>query len=368
MAKSGESLPIHIGAAKKEILAATSLVRLKVLWNKGEAMRQLGKAANDPHLINVATEFKLRCDRRMGELLNAMKENGEVKRGRRWDNYSDLGIINIKDLGITAKTSMRAQQVAKVPEDIFEAVIAEAKEEEKEITRKAIGKLINAAQREPPEKRSNLDPVPTLEIGDAVAWLKKQQPCDLLLTDPPYSTEIEDIEEFAQGWLPLALEKVKPTGRAYVFIGAYPREIKAYLNVALPEQVLVWTYRNTLGATPTETYKQNWQAVLYYKMPKAGELNGDVTAEKWAVQDVSAPDGRQGDRYYTWQKPDEIADRFIKHATNKGDTVLDPFAGSGTFLLAAGSLGRVGRGCERNRDAVNIAVERGMLCPIGDKT
>jgi hypothetical protein len=63
----------------------------------------------------------------MGQLLKAMKENGEVKEGGyRRNDYSNPGIVTLKDLGITAKTSMRAQQVAKVPEDIFESVIAEA--------------------------------------------------------------------------------------------------------------------------------------------------------------------------------------------------------------------------------------------------
>ena len=54
---------------------------------------------------------------------------------------------------------------------------------------------------------------------------------DLLVTDPPYSTDIENIEEFAEAWLPNALDKVKQTGRAYISIGAYPREIKAYLRL-----------------------------------------------------------------------------------------------------------------------------------------
>lgn len=45
-------------------------------------------------------------------------------------------------------------------------------------------------------------------------WLPSQPDCDLLLTDPPYSTDVEDIAEFARGWLPIALSKVKPTGTA----------------------------------------------------------------------------------------------------------------------------------------------------------
>jgi hypothetical protein len=71
----------------------------------------------------------------------------------------------------------------------------------------------------------------------------EQPACDLLLTDPPYRSEVENIEEFARTWLPPALSKLKPGGRAYVFIGASPQELQAYLQVqaCLPvQQILVW--------------------------------------------------------------------------------------------------------------------------------
>lgn len=202
---------------------------------------------------------------------------------------------------------------------------------------------------------------PTIEIADAMEWLSKQEPCDLLLTDPPYSTDVEDIDVFAKSWLPLALSKVKSTGRAFIFIGAYPTELAAYLATALPEQVLVWTYRNTLGPTPIYNYKLNWQAILYFKGLDAPPLDCPVMLEHFSVQDISAPDGRQGDRYHAWQKPLEIADRFIRHSTKPGDVVLDPFAGTGTFLIAASALGRFTKGCDISVENIAIAESRGCL-------
>ena len=195
--------------------------------------------------------------------------------------------------------------------------------------------------------------------ADAIEWLAEIEPVDLLLTDPPYSTDVEDIAEFAQSWLTLALSKLKSTGRAFVFVGAYPGELQAYLNVALPEQVLVWTYRNTLGPSPKFGYKLNWQAIMYYQMPDAAPLDCPAMIEQLSVQDVNAPDGRLGDRYHAWQKPMEIGERFIRHATRPGDTVADPFACTGTFLLAASKLGRVGIGCDISEQHIDIAVERG---------
>ncbi len=195
-------------------------------------------------------------------------------------------------------------------------------------------------------------------------WLASQPPCDLLLTDPPYSTAIEDIEAFAQTWLPLALSKVKATGRAYVCIGAYPREIQAYLQVqaCLPvQQLLVWEYRNTLGPKPSHTYKQNWQAILYFYGPDAPPLDCPLLTEQFSVQEISAPDGRLGNRYDAWQKPDRLAEQLIRHSTRPGDRVYDLFCGTGTFVLAAQRLGRLGLGCDISEEMLAKAEKRGCF-------
>lgn len=206
-------------------------------------------------------------------------------------------------------------------------------------------------------------PKPKLFVGNGINFTPNE-PYKLLLTDPPYSTDVENVDAFAQSWLPNALSHVRPDGFAYVFIGAYPDELKAYLNIEPPDnlslcQVLVWTYRNTLGNNPKSRYKLNWQACLFYRGVNAPDLDCPITNEQWAVQDINAPDGRIGDRYHAWQKPDEIAERFIRHSTQKGDTVFDPFACTGTFLLAAAKLGRKAYGFEINPDNAKIAFDRG---------
>ncbi len=98
-------------------------------------------------------------------------------------------------------------------------------------------------------------------------------------------------------------------------------------------------------------------------MAESPSLDCPLTAEQWAVQDINAPDGRLGNRYFKWQKPDELAERFIRHTTKKGDFVLDCFAGAGTFLLASTRLGRKAAGCDIDKDAIDIACNRG--CHIG---
>lgn len=192
---------------------------------------------------------------------------------------------------------------------------------------------------------------------------------DLLITDPPYMTDVDDIESFAQTWLSPALSRVKDSGRAYIFIGAYPLELSAYLNAlnALPldghialKDILVWTYKNTIGPKPTHTYKQNWQAILYFVGNDAPPLNCNLLNEQFSVHEINAPDGRLGNRYFKWQKPDQLAERLIKHGSAPNDTVIDPFAGSGSFLIAAGLLGRIAFGSDNDADVVDIAISRGV--------
>jgi len=188
---------------------------------------------------------------------------------------------------------------------------------------------------------------------------------DLLITDPPYSTDVDDIEKFANDWVIKALDKVKPTGRAFICIGAYPRELKAYLDILLLQKKfildnpLIWTYRNTLGQVPKEKYNLNYQVILHLYSEQSRKLDTKIINEMFSVQDINAPDGRQGDRYHTWQKPIELARRLITHTTQEGDKIFDCFAGTGTFILMGAKLGREAIGCDNSKDVLKIAGERG---------
>ena len=277
----------------------------------------------------------------------------------------------IREAGFTPKQVERFQQLAEHPE-IVEAAKVEARENDDIVSRSLVLNMIRAQKKADQIEQARADIANqaasmshvSLRLSDGIGYIP-DEPYDLLLTDPPYSTDVEDIGRFAQSWLPNALEHVKPTGSAYVFIGAYPEELRAYLNITPPQhmelvQVLVWTYKNTLGNNPKSRYKQNYQAVLYYRGTEAVELDCPLTQEQWAVQEVNAPDGRIGDRYHMWQKPLELAERFIRHSTKQGDTVFDPFACTGTFLLAAAKLGRKGYGFEINPENAEIARKRGV--------
>ena len=214
---------------------------------------------------------------------------------------------------------------------------------------------------------------PTIHVLPAVQFLSTIEPqsVDLILTDPPYITEyngLQKFETFIAEWLPALLSKLKPTGRAFICTGAYPGEMHTYLKHFMSERMdkglivdapLIWTYRNTLGQTPKMKYNLNYQLIWHIYTEQSAPLDTSITNEMFSVQDINAPDGRQGTRYHAWQKPDELANRLVRHASKPGDTVLDCFACTGAFLIAAAKAGRTAIGCEINPDNAKIAEERG---------
>jgi len=129
-----------------------------------------------------------------------------------------------RDLTPEAKAVVRAKELPKTEalkiarlepekqrdfaEQLATGEVKDCKEYERNKAREAI-----LAESKETHKQSP----PKIVIGDGIEWLQEQTQCDLLLTDPPYSTDIDDIEAFANRWLPIALSKVVPTGCAYVF-------------------------------------------------------------------------------------------------------------------------------------------------------
>ena len=204
--------------------------------------------------------------------------------------------------------------------------------------------------------------------ADAFDWLPTipDGSVDLLLTDPPYSTDIEDIEGFTASWLPLALAKVKDTGRCYIFVGAYPREIAAYEHVlkqydTFERSPLAWSYQNCIGPKSLKEYILNFQMIFYLWGKNAPDLNAPNLLEQFSHHEINAPDARTGVRYHEWEKPFEIGDMFVRHATKEGDQVIDPFMGTGTFIVAAANLNRVARGCDTDGEALGHARTKGCL-------
>ena len=76
------------------------------------------------------------------------------------------------------------------------------------------------------------------------------------------------------------------------------------------------------------------------------------------VINADSVNGNNEKRVHPTQKPIEVMKRIVLSFTHEGDTVFDPFMGSGTTLVAAKQLGRKAIGIEIEEKYCEIAVKR----------
>ena len=83
------------------------------------------------------------------------------------------------------------------------------------------------------------------------------------------------------------------------------------------------------------TAKKAGDKIVYIE----GESKGVAVSDTWTDVGIIAPGAHERVGYPT-QKPLKLLTRIIQAGSNKGDMVLDPFAGSGTTMMVAEALGR----------------------------
>jgi len=303
-----------------------------------------------------------------GDEAKVQKIAPQIKNINRKKDNSKLTKSKVAKLFKTNRTYIN--EVGKIMEDNpagFEQIkngektIADFKKEEK------AKKLEQKKAENVLKSKAGMKVAPEVTSMDCNDFLKTfdDDSIDLLFTDPPYSTDVPNIAEFTESWLSLAIQKTKKTGRMLIFSGSYPKEIQAFLNVLMAQDKfivdnpLIWTYKNTLGITPKMKYNLNYQIIWHLYSDDSPELDISITNEMFSVTEMNAPDGRLGDRFHTWQKPFDLAIKLVRHTTKEGDLVVDPFTCTGTFLIAANTLGRVGKGCDNDQKNLDIAVSRG---------
>ena len=230
-------------------------------------------------------------------------------------------------------------------------------------------------------------------MGDCVTLLDKLPvgSVDLAFADPPFNIGYEyDVyqdrrakDEYLQWtdlWLSSLTRVLKPTGSLFVAIGdEYAAEMKIRLDALglTMRNWIVWHY--TFGVNCTKKFNRSHAHIFYYVVdPKQFTFEPDrirvPSARQTTYADSRAnpigklPDDtwvlrpQESDRHFqpdsdTWavsrvcgtfkertghpcQMPEGVLERIIKVASNPGDLVLDPFAGSGTTLAVAKRLKR----------------------------
>lgn len=194
-----------------------------------------------------------------------------------------------------------------------------------------------------------------------------------IVTDPPYNINFnynEYEDNLSDSDYINLISELKGNKLAIIH---YPEETMKYFVPALgvPDEVNVWAYNSNLPGRQSRLInyyntKPDYNKVLQpYKNPNDKRVKAQIAK------------GRTGVRSYDWfsdiqlvknvskQKynhpcpvPVKLMERIILLTTNEGDTIIDPFMGSGTTGVASLNVGRKFIGFEIDTEYFDMAQER----------
>ena len=217
---------------------------------------------------------------------------------------------------------------------------------------------------------------------------------DLIVTSPPYNVGIDynqhddtipydEYLDWTKQWLKKALTLLKKDGRLCLNIPldknkggikpVYADIVKTALDVGFKYQTtIIWNEQNISRRTawgsfmsasapyviaPVETivvlYKESWK--------KLSKGESDITKEEfieWTNGLWTFPGESKKRIGHPAPFPLELPKRCIKLFSYVGDTVLDPFLGSGTTAIAAYKLKRKAIGVEIDEKYFDLAIKR----------
>lgn len=98
----------------------------------------------------------------------------------------------------------------------------------------------------------------------------------------------------------------------------------------------------------------------YFKGPRMGEVSGNPLGKNpsdvWVIPNVK--NNHVEKTVHPCQFPVELVERLVLSLTDRGDSVLDPYVGVGSSVVAAVMHDRAGFGCDVIDEYVEIATER----------
>lgn len=109
------------------IVEATRVDEVLAISNEIEHVRLYAKQIKDQRLLAEATALQMQAERKLGLILAAAKERGQIREGRhRKQNGTDSEPFTLAEIGVDKKLSARAQQRAAMPADDFAEYIEAA--------------------------------------------------------------------------------------------------------------------------------------------------------------------------------------------------------------------------------------------------
>jgi N6-adenosine-specific RNA methylase IME4 len=115
--------------ARAALAAATSVTEVLAFVDQVAFIKLHAKQIQDRALLADATEFQMRAERQLGELLALARESGELAdRGRRPVDPDKPAPATLKEIGVERKLSSKAQRAAGLDAETFESAIAGARD------------------------------------------------------------------------------------------------------------------------------------------------------------------------------------------------------------------------------------------------
>ena len=256
-------------------------------------------------------------------------------------------------------------------------------------------------------------------LGDCLEVLKKQDDnsVDLIVTSPPYADQRTKTyggihpDKYIEWFLPITselLRVLKPTGTFVLNIKekVSSGERHTYvmeLILAMRKQGWLWTEefiwhkKNCYPGKWPNRFRDAWERLLQFNKQKDFNMYQDgvmvpmgdwaktrlknlsetdkkrdnskvgsgfgKNVSKWIGRDMAYPTNvlimatETSNKEHSAVFPKELPSWFIKLFTKPGDTVLDPFLGSGTTLVAAFQLDRNSIGIEIKEEYYKLAIQ-----------
>jgi modification methylase len=238
-------------------------------------------------------------------------------------------------------------------------------------------------------------------VGDCIALMGglPDGSVDMIFADPPYNlqlkgelhrpnnTRVDAVDDewdqigdftaydrFTRAWLSEARRLLKPDGTIWV-IGSYHNIFR--VGAALQDlgywvlNDVVWRKTNPMPNFRGRRFTNAHETLIWaardaesrytfnYAAMKA--LNDELQMRSdWLIPVCGGPERLKidGKKAHPTQKPEALLHRVILAGTRPGETILDPFFGSGTTGAVAKKLGRRFIGLERDADYAAIAKAR----------
>jgi len=218
----------------------------------------------------------------------------------------------------------------------------------------------------------------TLRNTDALTWLQEApaESFDVILTDPPYGmgadefgdsggaggavgghAYVDDEENFHRIMKVLPYETFRVAkAQAHLYLFCDPdwfiflRNEFRFAKWTCFRTPLIWLKKGGMRAPwPKEGPQRKWECLLYAVKGKRQTLKlaGDVLD--------FPPDSNLG---HSAQKPVALFQELLSRSVRPGDTVLDPFCGTGPIFPAAHTLKCAATGIEMDTASYGIAVKR----------